>query len=87
MNVPRLNKFQGTFHVLSDICVLGQSPENEWYVWFTPKRGESKTFVIDLVEEGLDIGNTIEIKEKKYRVDGVEIYKRNKKGKLTLTLL
>jgi hypothetical protein len=87
MNVPSLNKFQGTLHVLSDLCVLGHSPENEWYVWFTPKRGESKTFVVDTVAEGLDTGETIEIQGKSYRVDGVEIYKRNKKGKLTLTLL
>lgn len=89
MDVPRLTQFQGKIHTISDRCVLGQTedPESEWYIWFTPKRGESRTFVVNTVEEGIDIGNTIEINSNIYRVDDIEIYKRNKKGKIKLTLL
>lgn len=90
MDVPRLTQFKGKIHVISDLCVLGhteEDPESDWYIWFTPKKGESRTFVVNTVEEGIDIGNTIEIKGKMYRVDDIEIYKRNKKGKIKLTLL
>ena len=90
MNVPNINKFKGNFHVLSDTCTLGhreEDSENEWYIWFTPNRGESRTFVVDTVSEGLDIGNTVEINGATYRVDDIDIRKRNKKGKITLTLI
>ena len=93
MDVPKLSKFDGELHVLSDRCVLGRSEarsearsEEEWYIWFTP-RGRSRTFVVDTVAEGLDIGNTIQIKGEMYRVDDIDIRKRNKQGKITMTRL
>ena len=90
MDIPHISKFQGVFHVLSDLCVLGHrpdDPEEEWYIWFTPKRGESRTFVVDTVAEGVYLGNIIEIDGNMYRVDDVDIRKRNKKGKITLTII
>ena len=93
MDVPKLSKFDGELHVLSDRCALGRSEarsearsEEEWYIWFTP-RGQSRTFVVDTVAEGLDIGNTIQIKGEMYRVDDIDIRKRNKQGKITMTRL
>ena len=89
MDVPKLSKFDGELHVLSDRCVLGRSEarsEEEWYIWFTP-RGQSRTFVVDTVAEGLDIGNTIQIKGEMYRVDNIYIQRRNKQGKITMTQL
>jgi hypothetical protein len=87
MDIPSMSKFQGEFHVISEHCVIGHrpnDPDEEWYIWFTPKRGESKTFVVDLVAEGVYIGDTIEINGSARRVDDIDIRKRNKKGKITL---
>ena len=88
MDVPKLSNFDGDLYVLSDLCVLGRSDsEEDWYIWFTPPRGQRNTFVVDTVAEGLDIGNTIQIKGEMYRVDNIYIQRRNKQGKITMTQL